>query len=167
MLGAMKIEKLSNTLQKIISAGGLAGRLGIYRVMGQWEPAVGAVIASHAQPLSLRGKKLLVQVDSPVWMQQLSMLKPELIEKVNGRMGEIMIKDITLKLGEVGPRKKPASPAAPPVPLTREEQYLVETYVKDVAEPEIRTALMRLIEKDLMNKKRTGKRTDDRGQKTD
>ena len=118
MLGAMKIEKLSNTLQKIISAGGLAGRLGIYRVMGQWEPAVGAVIASHAQPLSLRGKK-------------------------------------------------PASPAAPPVPLTREEQELVETYVKDVAEPEIRTALMRLIEKDLMNKKRTGKRTDDRGQKTD
>ncbi len=149
----MKIEKLSSTLQKIINARGLAGKLGIYRVLGQWEPAVGTGIASHAQPVFIRGKKLTVQVDSPVWMQQLSLLKPELIEKLNGRLGGDAVRDITLKLGEAGGRKKPVPRAASPVPLTGEERALVESTAKDIADSGIRTALMRLMEKDLMSKK--------------
>lgn len=149
----MKIEKLSNTLQKIIAVRGLAGKLGIYRIMGQWESAVGGVIARHAQPSAIRGKKLTVQVDSPVWMQQLSLLKPDLIEKMNRGLGEDAVKDITLRLGEVASQKKPASKAAPPVPLSEKERALVDGYVKDIDDPEIKTALAKLIERDLMNKK--------------
>jgi hypothetical protein len=163
MLDPMKIEKLSSTLQKIIAARGLAGKLGIYRIMGQWESVVGAVIASHAQPSAIRGKKLTVQVDSPVWMQQLSLLKPDLIEKVNRGMGEDAVKDITLRLGEVVSQKKPPSKMSPPVPLSEKERALVESSVKDIDDPEIKTALARLMEKDLMNKKRRSARS--RGKK--
>jgi hypothetical protein len=159
ILDAMKVEKLSITLQKIINARGLAGRLGIYRIIGQWESTVGAVIARHAQPLSIRGKKLTVQVDSPVWMQQLSLLKPDLIEKVNRGMGEDAVKDITLRLGEVA-QKKLSPRTAPPVPLSGKERALVDGYVKDIDDPEIKAALAKLIERDLVNKK--GKQTGSR-----
>ena len=57
----------------------------------------------------LRGKKLFLAVDSPAWMQQLSLLKPEIIEKVNAALGKEAVKEITLNIGEVQPVRSPAS----------------------------------------------------------
>src|SRR5512136_2268888 len=78
-----KIEKLGITLEKVLNRRGLASKLKEYRLFGQWERAVGSVIARHAQPSAIRGKKLTVTVDSSAWMQQLSLLRPEIINKVN------------------------------------------------------------------------------------
>jgi len=154
----MKIEKLSGTLQKIINARGLAARLGIYRILGQWEGMVGNVISRHAQPLSIRGKSLSVQVDSPVWMQQLSLLKPELIEKANGVLGAGSIKEIMLVLGDVRSAGKQKERAEPLPPLNDEEQKLVEGVISEVADPEIKDALRKLMEKDLRSRKKAVRR---------
>ncbi len=158
ILAVMKIEKLSGTLQKIIAARGLAGRLGIYRILGQWEGMVGNVIARHAQPLSIRGKSLSVQVDSPVWMQQLSLLKPELIEKANGVLGEGSLKEIMLVLGDVRSAAKQKERAEPLPPLNDEEQKLVEGVISEVSDPEIKEALRKLMEKDLRSRKKAVRR---------
>jgi len=102
-----KIEKLSSFLGKTLASHGLATRLKEFRVMGRWEKIVGKVIARHAQPSSLRGKKLSVVVDSSAWMQQLSLLKPELIEKLNQGLGAGSLHEITLKIGTVAPGERP------------------------------------------------------------
>ncbi len=114
-----KLDRLSYTLGSMLKARGLGSRLSEYRIFGQWEKAVGPVIARHAQPQAVRGKKLTLVVDSPAWMQQLSLLKPEIMEKVNSTLGKKTINDITLRIGEVESRAAP--PEEPPVPafLTR------------------------------------------------
>ena len=76
-----KIERFSATLAKILKARGLESRLSEYHIFGHWEKSVGKVMACHAQPQAVRGKKLTLIVDSHAWMQQLSLLKPEIIEK--------------------------------------------------------------------------------------
>ncbi len=65
------------------------GRGGIMaKLLAAWDKTVGAGIAKHALPESIKGGILTVTVDSPVWMHQLSMMAPGLIEKINSVMGD-------------------------------------------------------------------------------
>ena len=146
-----KIELLSRTIEKLLAARGLAGRMKEYRVFTVWEQAVGAVIARHAQPATIRGRKLTVIVDSSAWMQQLSLLRPELTEKLNRVLGEAVVEQITLRLGEVAsltPAERPAS--HPAAPLTAEERETIEHAVSCIADPAVRESLRHLMEKDLV-----------------
>lgn len=152
---AEKINRLSITLVKMLKAQGLESRLQEYRIFGQWEKAVGKVIARHAQPCSLRGKKMTLVVDSPAWMQQLSLLKPEIVEKVNRRLGHNAIRDIMLKLGEVAPGAGEASEDLPVrADLDRDEREKIEYALQGLHDPEIREAVRRVMEKDFLRRKR-------------
>jgi predicted nucleic acid-binding Zn ribbon protein len=158
---AKKLAKLSSTLGSLLRARGLQGRLSEYRIVGQWEETVGPVIARHARPQTVRGKKLYLSVDSPAWMQQLSLLKPEIIEKVNRNFGKDAINDITLRLGEVVPSEQRGEEALSRPPLDAEERGRIEQYVQQVQDPDVREAIRRVIEKDFQSKKgaATGKGT--------
>jgi hypothetical protein len=152
---AGKINRLSVTLVKMLKAQGLESRLQEYRVFGQWEKAVGKVIARHAQPCAMRGKKMTLVVDSPAWMQQLSLLKPEIVEKVNRRLGHNTIRDIMLKLGELAPRAGEAPEDLPVLAdLDRDELEKIEFALQDLHDPEIREAVRRVMEKDFLRRKR-------------
>ena len=152
---AGKINRLAVTLAKMLKAQGLEGRLQEYRVFGQWEKAVGKVIARHAQPCSLRGKKMTLVVDSPAWMQQLSLLKPEIVDKVNRRLEHNAIRDIMLKLGEVAPRTEEVSEDLPVrADLDRDEREKIENALQDLHDPEIKEAVRRVMEKDFLRRNR-------------
>lgn len=149
-----KIDKLSGTIEKLLNARGWAGRLKEYRVLGVWDRCVGSGIAAHAQPVMIRGKKLTVVVDSSAWMQQLSLLRPQIVEKLNRGLGKDSVESISLKLGEVGRReapsgKRPAEPRA----LGDEEYRRIDEYVGAIGDEELRERLKRLIEKDLRSRK--------------
>ncbi len=148
-----KIDRLSNTLKKILQARGMEGRLREYRVFGEWEKAVGAVIARHAHPSSLRGKKMTLIVDSPAWMQQLSLLKPEIIMKINLRLGHNSIKDITLRLGEIKPCGSVSEEISVHANLDREEREKIGQALHGIHDPEVREAVRRVMEKDLLSRK--------------
>jgi predicted nucleic acid-binding Zn ribbon protein len=148
-----KLDRLSYTLGSMLKARGLGSRLSEYRIFGQWEKAVGPAIARHAQPQAVRGKKLTLIVDSPAWMQQLSLLKPEIIEKVNSTLGKKTINDITLRIGEVESRAEP--PKEPPVRnvLSEAEREKIKDHVRGISDPDIREAISRVIEKDFLSRK--------------
>jgi hypothetical protein len=132
----------------------MTGRLSEYRILGQWERTVGGVIASHARPVSVRGSRLFLAVDSPAWMQQLSLLKPEIIEKVNRGLGrKDAIREIALNLGEVTASQRFSPPRTVPYELSAEEQNKIAGLTAEIRDPEVREALRRLIEKDFLRKK--------------
>lgn len=151
---SVKIEKLSNTLRKVLANRGMSRGLGLYRVAARWEEAVGAVIAGHARPAFLKSGKLSVLVDSPVWMQQLSLMKPGLIEEVNRHLGEETVKDIVLTLGEVARAARGKDERVEFPQLTAEERESALRPLSLVSDPDIRAALGSLIEKDMRSKKR-------------
>lgn len=153
---AVKLDKLSATLGKILRARGFERSINEYRIRGVWGKSVGDAISRHAQPQSLHGKKLTVLVDSPAWMQQLSLLKPEIIKKLNEALGKDPIKDITLKLGEVSSPKKVEKEKVSSVrgSLTAQEHAEIEILLGDLAQPDIREAMRQLIEKDFLSKRK-------------
>ncbi len=149
-----KIELLSRTITKLLNARGWSGQLKEYRVLGIWERCVGPGIAAHAQPLSIRGKRLTVVVDSSAWMQQLSLLRPEIAEKLNRSLGENAVDGITLRLGELS-RREPREPRRPLElrALAPEEYQRIDEYVRAIGDEELRDRLKELIERDLQSKK--------------
>src|SRR5512147_470829 len=110
---ARGIDKLSTTLARILKARGLEGRLHEYRIFALWDRTVGPAIARHAQPRTLRGRKLALIVDSPAWMQQLTLMKPEIIEKLNRGLGAQTIGDLTMRLGEIALSNEPEADEVP------------------------------------------------------
>jgi hypothetical protein len=61
---------------------------------------VGEHLAAHTRPDSIRFKKLYLLVPNSVWLQQLSFLKPMLLEKVNAAADKPVVTEIVLRVGE-------------------------------------------------------------------
>src|SRR5208337_3823707 len=101
-----------------------------------------------------RGGRLVLIVDSPAWMQQLSLMRPEIIGKLNHNLGTQMVREITLKLGEIesSPMQSPAGERNP-AEITPEERQRIELSLHAIVDDDIREAIKRMIEKDLLRKK--------------
>ncbi|HTN43601.1 MAG TPA: DUF721 domain-containing protein [Nitrospiria bacterium] len=93
----------SQVLQGLIAQYGLSGPLAEYRLREHWAEIVGNQIAGHALPDRIRFHKLYLSVDSPAWMQELTFLKPTLIDKVNAALHRFQagfrVQEIILQLG--------------------------------------------------------------------
>ena len=59
-----------------------------------WERSVGRQIASRAYPENIRRGTLFVKVSTSVWMQELHLMKKEIIAKMNRLYGQESIRNI-------------------------------------------------------------------------
>jgi hypothetical protein len=111
-----------------------------------WESAVGPQIAGRARPVSFRDGTLTVAVSSAPWMQQLTFLKKGIMEQLNARLGEEVVRDIYLKAGRcerATPRKSPAKPCRRS--LSAQEREKIAQQTDAVVDPELREALAELL----------------------
>jgi hypothetical protein len=106
-------------------------------VWGRWEELVGAEIAGHARPSSLREGILRVRADSPAWAHELGYLREEIQARVNAALDQPVVTEVRVYTGPPGPPAeglaarrrgvprdpapdaRPAPPAAPGEALER------------------------------------------------
>jgi predicted nucleic acid-binding Zn ribbon protein len=70
------------------------------RVQGCWADAVGDVVSSEAQPVSEREGLVTVACRSSVWAQELEMLGPDLLDKLNAALGGHELTGLRFKVGD-------------------------------------------------------------------
>jgi hypothetical protein len=144
-----KIDAVGAVLSRYLQEQGLDSRLRRYRAWQVWEEVVGPQIAARARPCRMREDTLEVWVDHAVWMQQLQLMKPKLIARLNAAIGEPLIRDLYLRRG----RPQESVPAAPPAPehdwhkttLSPEENSRIEQTVAPLADQELRDRLRELL----------------------
>nr|WP_042184773.1 DciA family protein [Kibdelosporangium sp. MJ126-NF4] len=95
-------QRFGALLGKIAADRGWTGQLANGEVFGRWTAIVGAEIAEHAKPLSLRDGELTVQASSTAWATQLRLLQRQLLAKIAKGVGDGVVK-----------RLKVHGPAAP------------------------------------------------------
>ena len=89
------------------------------RIIESWAPAVGETIAKHAQAVQVKNKTLIVEVDHPIWKQELLANKALALQKLNAKIseifedktGKIWIED--LYLGSLSRTKQKVKPIPP------------------------------------------------------
>jgi predicted nucleic acid-binding Zn ribbon protein len=70
-----------------------------YLIIDQWEHLVGEKIAAVTRAHRIEREILRVRVSDSTWAYHLTLLKPQLIEKLNQYAGEKLVDDIYFQIG--------------------------------------------------------------------
>jgi predicted nucleic acid-binding Zn ribbon protein len=77
----------------------LAPATTLARVQGAWNDALGDALSGEAQPVSEREGVITVTCRSSVWAQELEMLGPELVERLNAALGGPAVRGLRFRVG--------------------------------------------------------------------
>ncbi len=142
-LAMKKPQPIRSVLENTLKSLEIDVPLKSYSILGAWNEIVGATVAAHSQPRSIRNRILFIDVTHSTWMQQLQFLKPTLLEKVNNFLGEPLIQDIRFKLGRILP-STPSPSKIDPRPqedLGEETLKRIEELIQKIEDGEVRRAL--------------------------
>jgi hypothetical protein len=114
-----------------------------------WPEVVGEVAARRTRPGLLRNGRLEVTVGDAVWLQQLMMLKPVILARLESHLGSQVVRDIFFSVGALSP------PVARPGSVSRgkgrqlsaEMQVRLQGILQPVQDPDCREVLTRLLRK--------------------
>lgn len=125
---------------------GIAPRIEQHQVWMIWDKVVGAQIAAHARPASIRNNVLEVRVDHAVWMQQLQLMKPQILAKINRELNCPPIDSMYLRRKPPEPllRKEPQPDLVLPE-LSTMEILRAERLVETIRDENVRSAMLRLL----------------------
>ncbi|MFZ5773964.1 MAG: DciA family protein [Thermodesulfobacteriota bacterium] len=145
------LTRMDSLLAGLIRERHWERQVGLHAIFAAWPKLVGAEIARRAVPQVIRGTVLWVGVTDSVWMQQLHLLKQELLERINaGLTGSERVSDLRFQLEtKVAQQAEPAAPAQAPAarPLDQGELRDFEAMVGAVADPGLRRRLVALWKK--------------------
>jgi len=138
-------ELIGDILKERIGALGWEGRLREEEVITSWAAAVGPQIAAHARPSHITDHRLTIVTESPVWTQQLSLLKPDLLRRIAGHFGQGVVTDLYFVTGRFEP-----TPEYPPAAATRRPAVTMiptalESDLDAIPDAEVRDSVRRLM----------------------
>ena len=82
-----------------VLTAGLAPASTLARVQDAWERAVGPAIAAAAHPGAERDGVLTVVCEASVWAQELDLMAPELILRLNAALGGDVLRELRCRSG--------------------------------------------------------------------
>jgi len=85
---------LAAAVQKALGKPKISRRLKAAEIAQDWEAMVGDVIASHVQPVSLERGLLTLKADSSVWRQQITLLKPQLLDRISSQFSRYKVREL-------------------------------------------------------------------------
>ena len=136
---------MGDLLKECIAALGWEPRLREEEVVTGWDAAVGPQIAAHARPSHVVGRRLTVVTESPVWTQQLALLKPELVRRLATRFGPETVTDLFFVTGKIEPAPRGPAPAAARRPPPATLPPAIERELAGISDVEVRDAVRSLV----------------------
>lgn len=155
------LKDIKSTLNQTISELGLKKGIEGAKVLTCWSQVAGNKVAQHTHAYRIKKDTLFVTTSSPVWAQELSLIKQELVNKINKRLGEERINDIRfLPRGDIKREeelKDESRESLNGVYLTKKEISKIESVVKDIPNTNLKDRLKRVIVSDSKLKKKCTK----------
>jgi predicted nucleic acid-binding Zn ribbon protein len=96
------VEPIGKVLRAVIEELGVAGRLAEQRAVMEWPDVVGAKVAENSRAVRIERGQLLIEVGSSVWAQELSLMRREILRKMNDRLGGRTVKSLHFVVGGKG-----------------------------------------------------------------
>jgi predicted nucleic acid-binding Zn ribbon protein len=91
---------IADVMAQVLAQKGMSERLAQAGVIDEWAAAVGAQIAAVTEPISVTADGVLwVRVTTAAWMNELSLLAPTLLQRLNAVPGRAPVKQLRFRLG--------------------------------------------------------------------
>jgi hypothetical protein len=151
------LQDLKSLLHSIVPTINGAPHQDQFRIRDMWETIVGLHIAKKASPEGVRNGILYVNVESSVWMQELTFMKQQILDRIHQTCESSGVKDIRFKLGKIPQGMEDSDEDLLPR-LSEEEQAKIEKQTAAIKDQEVRESLQSLYSTDLKNKKKRAPR---------
>ena len=89
-----KAQPVGTVLASLLQELGLGKKLKQYEAVRIWQEVVGERIAKVATPTKIINGILIVKVERSTWRNELSLMRREIIAKINAALKEEIVKDI-------------------------------------------------------------------------
>jgi predicted nucleic acid-binding Zn ribbon protein len=92
------MDSLIKALPAVLKAAGAPEEVAEAACVAVWKQAVGDGLSSHAVPIQLRDKKLVVAVEDNLWKKQLEQMRGQLLSRLNYVLGQTLVTSIELRI---------------------------------------------------------------------
>lgn len=132
-------QQIGGTIQDLLANLDTGSHFELVRLIRLWPEVVGEPIARRTEVSSLKFHTAVVKVSTAMWIQELNLMRPQILSRVNGAMRNDSIRDLRFVLGK----------------LSRHEQRRLRTVgriarkpieLPKLQDPELRRAFEDLIE---------------------
>ena len=139
------MKRVDSLLLPLVRDFGIESNIRFIEVKKNWHTLFSEPLSCHIGPCKMTEETILLNVDSPVWVQELNYFKKDIINKLS----PYGIKDVRFKLGYVS--KKAGAEACNQVPgvkaFTLEEVSYIEKTVSKIIDEDLRLIVKKAIEK--------------------
>ena len=127
---------------------GLADYLVEQDIKREWRRLVGPDVARRCQPGALAGECLQVIVDNSPWLQEMTLMTPEVLAKLSARFGN-RVRSLRVTLGTVagGKAREPRPHAARSERLASADRSVIDEMLAGVPDPSLADSMRRLLVK--------------------
>lgn len=87
---------LDDVLKKLLREEGLEMPLLQKRLVDAWEVVTGNVVSRYTDEKYIRNQTLFVKITNPALRQDLSMMRTQLVKRLNEQVGSFVISDIKI-----------------------------------------------------------------------
>ena len=143
------VKRADSLLAPLIRNLGIEDSVRLGRIRNEWAVIFEKPVSLHMAPAGIKEKELLINVDSPVWLQQLNFYKDTIIKKLSG----FGIKTVRFKIGRVLPEKKQYKTILEKRLLTANENSYIEETISPVPDHELRDKIKKAMEKSMSFKR--------------
>jgi predicted nucleic acid-binding Zn ribbon protein len=122
-----------------------------------WDAVVGEQVGNATQVLAVRGgDTLIVRAKNGVWANELTLLKRDIISRLNRALGGNVLADIRFEIGTLDKRQAPSEKAQVPGPSADElaliairagAKHRIESALLGIADPNLKAVVRRSLER--------------------
>ena len=91
-----QVQKIDGILQMILREQGLEIPLQQKRVIDQWEVVTGKIVGKYTAEKFIKNQTLYVKITNPALRQDLTMMRHQLVKRLNESVGALIIVDVKL-----------------------------------------------------------------------
>jgi predicted nucleic acid-binding Zn ribbon protein len=132
-------QQIGGTLQHILARIDGEGHFETMRLMRVWPEVVGELIARRTEISALKFHTAVVKVSGAMWIQELNLMKPQILGRLTEAMGNDAVRDLRFVQGRMSRRERPKLR-----PVARLTRHAIE--LPELKDPELKQAFERLIE---------------------
>ncbi len=156
------MEKVGIILLNSLKDANYNKRLMEAKIFVDYESMVGKKISTVSKPLFIRNNMLFIGAENHIWIHQLYLLKPEIIDNINSGLTRPLVKDIRFRICTLEKTEKPKpvlkAKQMPQIKISEKNKRVIYNTCENINDKDLRKIFARLMIKDLKYKLKKGEK---------
>lgn len=143
------MKKAGELILPFVRDLGIENNVRLYEIKKNWDNLFKEPLSFHIYPFRLSEGEIIINVDSPVWMQELNYYRDDIVKKLSG----YGVKEVRFRLGKVSMKTEQRGQKSEIRGLTTEERSYINELVSPIDDHELKEKIKKAIEKSIIAQK--------------